>query len=147
MQPAHGIQATSTARIRRTLSRHARRTAFALAMLATAACFRNKPGEEYEEPHEPIPIHVRNENFLDMNIALVVGGVSRRLGTVTGNGSGDFKISWSTVIGQQIVLTATPIGGRGTFTANGVSAGTGQVVEFHIASVLRQSGATVRDPY
>lgn len=146
MQPASALLATYATRIRRTLFRYTRRTVFALALVA-AACFRHNPGEEYVEPHEPIPIHVRNENFLDMNIALVVGGVARRLGTVTGNGSGDFTISWSTVIGQQIVLTATPIGGRGTFTANGVSAGTGQVVEFHIASVLRQSGATVRDPY
>jgi hypothetical protein len=28
----------------------------------------------------PIPIHVRYENFLDMNVAVVLNGVSQRLG-------------------------------------------------------------------
>lgn len=139
--------ATYRTRVRGAVRRQARRAAFALVMVAAAACFRNKPGEEYEERHDPIPIHVRNENYLDMNVALLVSGVPRRLGTVNGNGSADFKINWSTVVGQSVVLTATPIGGRGSFTSNGVNPGAGQVVEFLIASVLRQSGATVRDPY
>jgi hypothetical protein len=113
-----------------------------------AACSRsNKPDEELEPAHDPIPVHVKNENFLDMNVAVVTSGVSRRLGQVTGNGTADFKISWSTANGQQIVLTATPIGGRGTFTSLGVSVGYGQVIELHIGSVLRQSAAVVREPY
>jgi len=65
---------------------------------------------------------------------------------VTGNSSGDFKINWSTVNGQQIVLTATPIGGRGMFTSAGVSVGDGQMIELLIGSVLRQSAAVVREP-
>lgn len=120
----------------------------ALTLAVVAACSHsNQPDEEIEPQHEPIPIHVRNENFLDMNIAVVTGGVSRRLGQVTGNSSADFKINWAATNGQQIVLTATPIGGRGSFTSAGVSVGYGQVIELLVGSVLRQSAAVVREPY
>ena len=94
---------------------------------------------------EPIPVHVKNENFLDMNIAVVVSGVSRRLGNVVGNGSGDFKIDGNLALGQTIYLTATPIGGRGQAVSGGLSVGPGQMIEFTVASTLRQSTATVRD--
>ena len=36
-------------------------------------------------------MHVKNENFLDMNVAVVASGVSRRLGQVTGNSSARFQ--------------------------------------------------------
>lgn len=128
--------------------RVARIASLTLAVAIGGACSRNKgPEEELEPPHEPIPVHVKNENFLDMNIALVTSGVSRRLGQVPGNGSADFKITWSTVNGQQVVLTATPIGGRGTYTLPGLSVGTGQVIELHIGSVLRQSSVVVHEPF
>jgi hypothetical protein len=127
--------------------RRARRACIGLALALGAACSRNNPpAEEIDVPREPIPVHVKNENFLDMNVAVVASGVSRRLGLVPGNGSADFKINWSTVNGQQVVLTATPIGGRGSYTSPGVSVGYGQVIELHIGSVLRQSTAVVREP-
>ena len=49
----------------------------------------------------------------------VASGVSRRLGTVTGNSAADFKIQWSLINGQTISLTATPIGGRGAAVDSG----------------------------
>jgi hypothetical protein len=118
-----------------------------LFLLATAACARHaQTGPEVDMRPEPIPVHVKNENFLDMNIAVVVSGVSRRLGNVVGNGSGDFMIDGNLAVGQTLYLTATPIGGRGQATSGGLSVAPGQMIDFTVASTLRQSVATVHDP-
>ena len=127
------------------------RFGYARAMLALvvvlSACARNKGHDDDFYPRmEPIPIHVRNENFLDMNVAVVSNGVSRRLGQVSGNSAGDFKVDWAVANGQGIILTATPIGGRGSASSGSLNVAPGQVVEFKIGSVLRQSTAMVHDP-
>ena len=127
---------------------HAIRSRVALLfVLATAGCARHpQTGPDLDFRPEPIPVHVKNENFLDMNIAVVVSGVSRRLGNVVGNSSGDFRIDGGLALGQTIYLTATPIGGRGQAVSGGLSVGPGQMIEFTVASTLRQSTATVREP-
>ena len=127
-------------------SRWSSATLAAGILFLAASCSRNKPetGEDFRP--EPIPVHVVNENFLDMNVAYVTGGVARRLGTVNGNSSGDFKISWSSTTGQPVVMTATPIGGRGSVNSGSLNVGFGQMIEFKIGSVLRQSTAVVREP-
>ncbi|SRR5689334_2459231 len=118
-----------------------------LFLLATAACARHsQTGPELDLRPEPIPVHVKNENFADMNIFLVVSGVSRRLGNVVGNSSADFTIDGGLALGQTIYLTATPIGGRGQATSGGLSVSPGQMIDFTVASTLRQSVATVHDP-
>jgi hypothetical protein len=113
---------------------------------ALVGCSRNQvdTGEDYRP--DPIPVHVRNENFLDMNVYVIVSGVARRLGMVTGNSAGDFKIGWSVVNGQSIILRAVPIGGNGSVTSQALSVGEGQEIDFKIASALRQSTAIVREP-
>jgi hypothetical protein len=117
------------------------------AVLVGAACGRGKNLQDELFPRpDPIPVHVRNENFLDMNVAVVVGGQPRRLGTVAGNSTANFTINWSVANGQTIVLTASPIGGRGSASSGQLNVGVGQVVDFKIASVLRQSVASVHDP-
>jgi hypothetical protein len=117
-----------------------------LFLLATAACARHaQTGPEIDTRPEPIPVHVKNENFLDMNIAVVVSGVSRRLGNVVGNGSADFTIDGQLAMGRTLYLTATPIGGRGQGTSGGLSVGPGQMIDFTVGSTLRQSVATVHD--
>jgi hypothetical protein len=126
-----------------------RTTALALMLLALAtACLRH-PSTEDDQPQEkaePIHVHVRNENFLDMNVYMIVNGVSRRLGTVTGNGAGDFTVDWGITIGQSIALQAVPIGGRGSANSGSLSIGLGQVIDFTVAPVLRQSTVSVHEP-
>ncbi|MGH9885181.1 MAG: hypothetical protein ACREBE_06615 [bacterium] len=116
-------------------------------LIAAAACTHNNSETETEDVYrpEPIPVHVKNENFLDMNVAIVAGGVSRRLGQVSGNGSADFRVNWNVANGQAISVTATPIGQSGRFTSQGLSLRPGQMIDFRIGSVLRQSAAVVRD--
>jgi hypothetical protein len=123
---------------------------FATAVGAAAAigCSHNNssPDDDIPTIAPPIVVHVTNENFADVNVAVVIGGVSRRLGTVTGNAAGDFGISYNTVSGQPVVLTAVQIGGRGSTITPGLSVGPGQVIEFKIGSIFRQSTASVHDP-
>jgi hypothetical protein len=119
----------------------------AVLMTMVAACsHQTDPNAEPEPIPDPIALHVKNENFLDVNVALVVSGSPRRLGTVTGNGSGTFSIPWNVATGQLITVTATPIGGRGYATTGSLSVSPGQVIEFRVASVLRQSAVAVHDP-
>jgi hypothetical protein len=120
------------------------RLAFLLLVVA-AACFKSKPGEE-PEPREPIPVLVKNENFLDMNVSVVANSVTRRLGTVSGNSSATFKVDPSMAFGQSITIIAVPIGGRGTASSGAMNVGQGQMIEFTIRPVLRQSAAVVREP-
>jgi len=125
----------------------ARAVALSLLFLAASACVRHPQGDE-EEPVKgpPVLVHVRNENFLDMNIFVIVSGVSRRLGTVSGNSTGDFSIDWGLTIGQSITLQAIPIGGRGSASSGALSIGLGQMIDFTVAPVLRQSTVSVHEP-
>jgi len=124
-----------------------RRTAIA-TFVVLASCSR--PNQEYDpelDPRpQPISVHVKNENFLDMTVAVVAGGVSRRLGQVTGNGTADFTIAWSVANGTTIALSAVPIGQNARFTSLGLSVSPGQMIDFQIAPVLRQSTVSVHEP-
>ena len=127
------------------MRRHIARALCVMLVLTSACFFRTKPGEEVQ--HDPIPVRVRNENFLDVNVYANVGSVSRRLGMVTGNSVATFTIDWSATIGQPISLTAIPIGGGGArTTTQGLNVGYGQMIFFTVGSVLRQSTASVGDP-
>ncbi|MEO7085205.1 MAG: hypothetical protein ABI442_07260 [Gemmatimonadaceae bacterium] len=124
---------------------------FATVVGAAAAigCSHNNPSPDDDIPiipAAPIVVHVKNENFADVNVAVVVSSVSRRLGTVSGNTSDDFAISYNTVNGQPVVITARQIGGNGYATSPNLSVGPGQVIEFKVGSVFRQSTAVVHDP-
>lgn len=122
------------------------RAAF-LSFLLLGACFlRAKPGEIPEPRPDPIPVRVKNENFLDMNVYAVVSGVQRRLGTVAGNSTANYTIPWSFVNGQGLQMLAVPIGGRGSAASGSLNPGYGQMIDFLIASQLRQSVATVHEP-
>jgi hypothetical protein len=130
------------------LQRERRATLLALvAMVVLAGCSRKTdPNAEPVPIPDPIAVHVRNENFLDMNVAVVASGVSRRLGTVSGNSAGTFSIPWNVASGQTVSVTATPIGGRGYATTGGLSVSPGQVIEFRVGAQLRQSAVAVHDP-
>ena len=114
--------------------------------VASAAC-HHIPGanEEFYRP-DPISIHVESENFLDANVAIVVGGVNRRLGTVIGNTKADYTFPWNNALMSDVVMTATMIGGSGTGRSVSLSVAPGQVIDFRITSVLRQTYATVHEP-
>ena len=121
----------------------------ALACVALTSCSHNKSSDPDADPDlrpDPIPIHVKNENFLDVNVAVFAGGMSRRLGMVPGNSSADFSVNWSVANGSGLSLTAVPIGGNGAFNTGTLNVAPGQMIDFRIGSMLRQSTAVVHDP-
>jgi len=123
------------------------RAVLAALTVVGAACSRNpQPDLDDAISRDPIVVHVKNENFLDMNVFVVASGASRRLGTVTGNGSGEFNVPWSFGSTSGIVLVAQPIGSRGSASSPSLNVSPGQVVEFKVGSTLRQTTATVHDP-
>ena len=127
--------------------RSTKRLAIAL-VVAVAACSRNNPetGADFDPRPEPISVFVKNENFLDVNVSIVTGGVSRRLGQVSGNGSSDFKLNASFANGQSVSVIAVPIGQSTRYTSPGLQVRPGQRIEVRIAASLRQSSTVVRDP-
>jgi hypothetical protein len=129
---------------------HRRRvlSALAFAALSTASvagCSHNNHNEDMYPQAPPVLVHVINENYLDMNIAAVIGGVSRRLGDVTGNSTRDFTINMSRMYGEAVTMTAKPIGGLGSFVSGALNVGDGQIIVVHIGGSLRQSIAVLRD--
>ena len=129
------------------------RTTLVLAMLVVAlpivdgcSLFNRakKAAGPAARPLEPIPLTVRNENYLDMNIAYVVQGSSRRLGMVPGNTTMNFNIPRLSEAVDDYTITATPIGAGGRASSGILSVREGQRIEFRVAPVLRQSSAIVR---
>lgn len=120
----------------------------ALLLVASTACFHNKNGEQDDQYYrrDPIPVRVKNENFLDVNVFVVTDTQRRRLGTVTGNTQANFAIEWSLVADGPFSLVAVPIGGFGQASSGSLSVGLSEAVEFRVAPVLRQSTAVVYEP-
>jgi hypothetical protein len=94
-------------------------------------------------PDNAVGLEVRNQNFLDVNVYSVVDGMSMRLGTVTGNGSGHFTLN-PRIGSQDFSLIAVPIGGFGRASTGNVAVGPGQTVVFTVGMVLEQSSVAVR---
>jgi hypothetical protein len=123
-----------------------RRWAAMLLLVGGSACAHgNQTGAEDFPPEPPVGVYVRNENFLDMDVFAVLDNSARRLGTVPGNSSGSFTLRWPGAHAQGISVRAVPIGGGGLYQSGVVSLGSDQIVDLHIAPVLRQSVTTVRD--
>lgn len=120
-----------------------------LALVVLSACAHNQAGEAEQDDElsrEPIHVHVRNENFLDMTISVVSSGVARRLGQVTGNGVGDFTFEYNLANGRSVQMRATPIGGPAPWTSQNLSVGSGQMIDMRIAAAIRQSSTVIREP-
>ena len=117
----------------RSLARHGAVRPIASHRVGSACSHNNQPELDDTPRPDPMPVHVRNENLLDLNVAYVpVGGASRRLGTVSGNSAQDFPIPWNAISGQGVYLTAIPIGGSGAARTQTLNVSPGQVIEFKI---------------
>jgi hypothetical protein len=114
-----------------------------IVMAGSSACVRPPVNGEGDVRPTPVPLHVINENYLDVNVVVVSGGTRRRLGTVSGNSTGDFLIDWNLAEGRPITLLGTPIGGAGFASSGSLSIGPSEAIDFKIAATLRQSTASV----
>ena len=116
----------------------------AMSTLATvSACSRTQTAAGEIAPATSIGLHVKNENFLDMDVFVVSQGVATRLGTVTGNASRDFMVDGS-LAAQGLSIVATPIGGNGRAGTGSLAVTPGQTIDFTIGSILRNSRVFIR---
>ena len=83
--------------------------AFAAA-LASAACVGK--GKNAPTPQPPTTVFVQNRAFIDVDVFAIYGGGTRaRLGTVTANGTGTFRIPPGIVgEGREMRFMVDPIG-------------------------------------
>jgi hypothetical protein len=118
--------------------------ASAILPAATACSHTNEAGGDVV-PAAAIGLTVTNDNFLDMDVYAVTDGLSTRLGTVTGNGHRSFSLSPS-MASRDLRIVATPIGGNGRASTGEVVVSPGQIIDFRIASLLRNSTVSIRSP-
>jgi hypothetical protein len=117
--------------------------AAASSLTGLAACSHTNEAAGEIAPSTAIGLHVKNENFLDMDVYAVSDGLATRLGTVTGNGSRNFVLDAS-LANQDFRIVATPIGGNGRASSGAVAVAPGQTIDFTIGTVMRNSRVFIR---
>jgi hypothetical protein len=117
--------------------------AAAATVPVASACSHTQEAGGEVAPATAIGLHVKNDNFLDMDVYAVSDGLATRLGTVTGNSSRNFVLD-ATLAVQDFRIVATPIGGNGRASSGAVSVSPGQTIDFTIGSILRNSTVFIR---
>ncbi len=117
-------------------------------VLFLLACGR-QPSPDTEAPppdirNAEITVVVKNQHWLDLNVYIIRGTLSERLGTARGPADQVFSVPWSRVGGSgHIRLRADPVGQGGNLVTDFFTVRPGAVVEWTIGSGLRQSGISV----
>jgi len=91
----------------------------------------------------PIGVRVENQNFNDVDVYAVSGGMARRLGWVTGNTAGTFSLEPSYAF-QPISIVARPIGGFGLASSGQLNVSAGDTIELRVGSRLSQTSVMIR---
>jgi len=125
--------------------------ATALVALTAAACVHPTTGLRSQAAVRAAPnvpgamLVVRNDNFADMNVYVLRGGVAlQRLGMVTGGTSAAFPLPGSLFPNGMLQLVGRLIGGGGTVRSDAVLVTPGQTVTFMVQPNLAASAAFVR---
>src|SRR5689334_3545835 len=118
--------------------------AAAATVPVASACSHTQEAGGEVAPATAIGLHVKNDNFLDMDVYAVSDGLATRLGTVTGNGSRNFVLDPSITSNQDFRIVATPIGGNGRASSGNILVGPGQTIDFTIGAILRNSNVFIR---
>jgi hypothetical protein len=108
-----------------------------------AACSHTNEAGGEVAPASAIGVHVKNENFLDMDVYAVSDGLATRLGTVSGNGSRNFVLDAS-LASRDLRIVATPIGGNGRASTGAVTVAPGQAIDFTVGPEMRNSRVFIR---
>jgi hypothetical protein len=115
-----------------------------LLALVAAGCHRGGFANAPEGTQGAVGLVVQNQNFYDMDLYVVSEGLATRIGDVTGNSTGRFTLDPSFFPTNELRIIATPVGGNGRASSGPLNVSPGQTITFTIASVLRQSSATIR---
>lgn len=109
-----------------------------------AGCARNPEPDGVDtavtDPNEPIEVQVENHGWTDAAIYLLSGGLTRRVGLVTGSSSQSFTVP-AGYIGTmgEIRLQAHPIGSNGSLTTDLMTVRPGQIVRLTVENHLPNS--------
>jgi hypothetical protein len=115
-----------------------------LLSLVTVSCHRGGFANAPEGTQGAVGLVVQNQNFYDMDLYVVSEGLATRIGDVTGNSTARFSLDPSFFPTNELRIIATPVGGNGRASSGPLNVAPGQTITFTIASVLRQSSATIR---
>jgi hypothetical protein len=90
-----------------------------------------------------VTLVVQNENYLDMYIYIVAGGLTTRIGRVGGSATGRFELSEGFYNASDFRIEAAPVAGTGRATTGPLNVASGLTVQFTIAPNLRASSVIV----
>lgn len=114
-----------------------------VASVASSACRSASPYEVGQSSNTAVLV-VNNQNFNDVDVYAVGGGLATRIGTVPGNSSARFGLSDALYTASDFRIVATPIGGNGRASTGTINVSSGQTIEFTVAPVLRMSSVLLR---
>lgn len=121
-----------------------------IAMLGLGACASGHeapavgPQDVQPAPSSEARVHVRNNNWADVDVYVVRSGLPTRLGTVTSMQDGVFEIPSTVLAGApQLQLLVEPIGGSNPFLTQPMTIGEGQLVDLRVENNLALSSYSV----
>jgi uncharacterized lipoprotein len=91
-----------------------------------------------------VRVHVENNNYADMNIFVVDGGMRMRVGFVPGHSTADLQLRRPVPTGLPMRIIGVPIGGGGVATSEPLTLFGGESVTFMVQPQLAMSFAMVR---
>lgn len=120
-----------------------------LLVLVVATSLASGPGCASSEPRRqrptgPVLVEITNHNVLDMNVYVVSGSQTIRLGTVTTNRTETFELPTSLSPARSLRLLVDPIGARSGFLTDEVVANPGDVVQLTVQPNLPTSTTSIR---
>jgi hypothetical protein len=113
------------------------------APAAISACRSGNPYDINNRQASDATLIVENQNFSDVDVYALSGGLPTRIGTVPGNSTLRFALNSSVIAASDFRLIATPIGGNGRGASGLLVAAPGQTIKFTVAPVLNQSFAQI----
>lgn len=124
---------------------YAKRAVIASLLISLAVgCHRGGFNNAPAGTQGAVGLVVQNQNFYDMDLYVVSEGLATRIGDVSGNSNATFTLDPSFFPSTELRIIATPVGGNGRASSGALNVSPGQTIHFTIASVLRQSSATIR---
>ena len=114
-----------------------------LTMLALSACRSGNPYAMESRETTGAVLIVEDQNYADMDVYAVSGGLATRVGTVSGLSTQSFFLNRSLIDVEPIRIVATPIGGNGRASSGNLTVGAGSTIRFTIGTSLSQSHAII----
>ena len=90
-----------------------------------------------------VTVSVSNENWLDVNVYVMVGSARYRLGSVVTAETRVFDLPGQAIASSQVRLVADPVGSRDVFVSDVLSVSDGDQIMLRVANRLPQSSYAV----